>query len=333
MDQLDNHSDTLYKFYSSYVISHEKPETIKLGCDQLFSLLDLGPEAKLQSQKIFITLKGKIIQPEFTNMLYETKTDFNLCKYQYIKEIDQGASTEVGTYCLGDKIVALKIQNLFSAIKEISHLKYIGSHPFIANIIKFEIGVQDIYGMIDNDVGIVNQEEVIYIFMPLYKSLYKEIYGDNDRFEITESHSLLTEVRKKKYMRQILVALDYIHSKNVIHMDIKPENILLDDYDNIKLIDFDTSVIGVSKTLRKITGTESHLPIEFISKNYAEFSVEVDVYTAGLTFIEIITGVYARNSDNCGIYKELINWMLSEPNSRPSIINCTNVLDSLHYYH
>jgi serine/threonine protein kinase len=291
----------------------------------------MGKDAQLQAKKIFMELGGKILNPS-NSILCQTCIDFTQCKYNYQNEINQGGSSEVGTYCLNNKIVALKVQQYHNAIREISHLKYIGPHPFICEIIKFEIGVQDIYGMIGNDVGIVDQDEVIYIFMPLYKSLHKEIYGIIDRDEMKESpyQNLISETRKKKYMRQILVVIGYLHSKNIIHMDIKPENILLDDNDNIKLIDFDCSVYDASKKLRKTAGTFNYLPPEFLTKEYVEFSTEVDIYTAGLTFIEIITGIHSRKTDNCGIYKNLIDWMLSDyPSSRPNIRDCIDVLDSL----
>ena len=327
------HAQKLFEYYY-HILSleeledPEKLEKIKLGCYQLFTTFDMGKDAKFQAKKIFTELDGKILNPP-KNVLREKHINF-LHKYNYENQINEGGTSEVGTYYLNNKIVALKIQEYHSAIKEIRHLRYIGSHPFICEIIKFEIGVRNVYGMIGNDVGVVYQDEVIYIFMPLYKSLSEEIYGVEDGSEIEESLNLISEVRKIKYMKQILVVIEYLHSKDIIHMDIKPNNILLDDNDNIKLIDFDISIYDVSKKLRKTVGTFNYLPPEFINKEYAEFSTEVDVYTTGLTFIEIITGIHSRKTDNCGIYKNLIDWMLSDdPNSRPNIRDCIDVLNSL----
>lgn len=54
----------------------------------------------------------------------------------------------------------------------------------------------------------------------------------------------LSEKEAKFYGAQIILGLEYIHSKNVIYRDLKPENILLDKNGNIKMADF-----GICKVL------------------------------------------------------------------------------------
>lgn len=133
-------------------------------------------------------------------------------------------------------------------------------------------------------------------------------------------------------MVQILEALVGLHNIGVIHMDVKPGNLLIDDEDNIKVIDFDFSIItmGSENKPRKLTGTAEYLPPERENLEFGIAATSTDIYSAGITFIEIITGVRSRSAKDCGKYTELINWMICEdPDSRPSAKTCLILIKSL----
>jgi serine/threonine protein kinase len=59
--------------------------------------------------------------------------------------------------------------------------------------------------------------------------------------QLIDNKGRLTETETMRYIRKISETLKYVHSKNMLHLDIKPGNIMIDEDDNPILIDFCTS--------------------------------------------------------------------------------------------
>lgn len=93
-------------------------------------------------------------------------------------------------------------------------------------------------------------------------------------------------------VRDVLVGLDYLHSSNKIHRDVKAANILLNEEGIAKLGDF-----GVSEPLdtnsatrkRPITGTLLWLPPEVINQD-PNYSTAIDIWSLGITVVEMGDG-------------------------------------------
>jgi len=65
-----------------------------------------------------------------------------------------------------------------------------------------------------------------------------EYIPKGELFELIKNEEKIDEEDSHKYFQQIISALDYVHKSGITHRDLKPENILLDQYNNIKILDF-----------------------------------------------------------------------------------------------
>ena len=92
----------------------------------------------------------------------------------------------------------------------------------------------------------------------------------------------------KKWIKQILTALDYLHSNNYIHHDIKSQNILIDRISgNLKLGDLIfAEKMGEKGFFTKNVGTEEFMAPEIKEGKY---TFKADIYSLGLTIIQFIT--------------------------------------------
>lgn len=114
--------------------------------------------------------------------------------------------------------------------------------------------------------------------------------------EYIESKHGLSEKESIRFALQICNALSFMHKNKMLHLDLKPKNIMVGSNGSIKLIDFGLSKqyngLGEPESSTSVgSGTPGYAPLE--QANYRDgndFPVTMDVYAMGATLFKMLTG-------------------------------------------
>jgi len=92
------------------------------------------------------------------------------------------------------------------------------------------------------------------------------------------------------YVAEVILALEFLHSHNILFRDLKPENILLDEQGHVKLADFGLSKTGVNTFLgaKTFCGTANYISPEMALGK--EYGLCIDWWAVGILFYELLTG-------------------------------------------
>ncbi|XP_066280463.1 uncharacterized protein [Branchiostoma lanceolatum] len=106
---------------------------------------------------------------------------------------------------------------------------------------------------------------------------------------------VLEEGVVSRYTRQILIGVEYLHNNNIIHRDLKGNNIMLMPNGVIKLIDFGCArrvcerlSVSNSQVLKSMRGTPYWMAPEVVAES--GYGVKSDVWSVGCTVFEMLTG-------------------------------------------
>lgn len=112
-----------------------------------------------------------------------------------------------------------------------------------------------------------------------------------DLFECIDAHKQLPEPVVKKIMGQIALAINYMHQKNIVHRDIKDENVVIDENYNVKLVDFGSASIiptRKEKYFTKFNGT-THFASPEVSKGMSYRGPEAEAWSRKISrFLAIV---------------------------------------------
>jgi len=140
-----------------------------------------------------------------------------------------------------------------------------------------------------------------------YYTVMEKCHG-GELFDFLLNETDVPEKECKRIMRDILKAVDHMHSQGLIHRDIKPENIMFankqaeDDPKSpktLKLIDFDTCQEHVpnSPKAQKIVGTPGYIAPEAFKGEYTPAS---DLWSVGVILYILMTGDMPFSDEDIG---------------------------------
>jgi len=140
----------------------------------------------------------------------------------------------------------------------------------------------------------MNQENVIKMFevidSPAHIYVIMEYAASGSLLDYVRNRRKLSEREACWFFKQIVLGLEFCHSVQVVHRDIKLENILLDHSNRLKLIDFGLSTfVQPGKLLRVHCGSPSYAAPEIVGRKLYE-GPPVDIWSAGVVLFAMIAG-------------------------------------------
>merc|ERR1712159_698527 len=110
-------------------------------------------------------------------------------------------------------------------------------------------------------------------------------------FDLCQTCGGMGEDGGRFFLNQMLDVLDYMQSKNVVHRDLKLENILVDDQLNLKVADFGFATYKKINKLKSYRGTMTYMAPE-IKEGKQYDGRQIDVFSTGVILFIIVQGIF-----------------------------------------
>lgn len=184
-------------------------------------------------------------------------------------------------FCERRKVAELQAKKCLS--QEISIMKRVNGHP---NIVR-------LYEVVDT---------------PQHVVLVMEFAAVGDLLRYVRQRQKLNESCAQDLFKQLLDGVFQIHRNNVVHRDLKLENVLLDAFGCLKIADFGVAAV-LKKTGQRLTehcGTPSYIAPEILTENGGYEGFPVDIWSSGVVLYAMLCGRVPFKGEHLGELKRNI---------------------------
>eukprot|EP00049_Salpingoeca_infusionum_P014423 m.269400 g.269400 ORF g.269400 m.269400 type:complete len:1023 (-) comp15671_c1_seq1:141-3209(-) len=203
-------------------------------------------------------------------------------------------------------------QGAFAKVKLATHIAS-GTQVAIKIVYKHDIEVDYVRDNLHREarlLKLVDHPNVLKLFEIIETDelycLVTELAIGGEILNYIVAHKSLSEREARKFVRQLIQAVDHIHQHGIVHRDIKTENLLLDRNMDLKLVDF-----GLGNTLgegedrfKTQCGSPAYTAPELLGgKPYTD---SVDIWSIGINAYAMLTGKLPFASDNITVLHALI---------------------------
>lgn len=144
--------------------------------------------------------------------------------------------------------------------------------------------------------------------------------GGDLRFHLDRNGNLKEEV-VRFYVAELACALDYLHNLQIVHRDIKPDNVLLDEKGHAHLTDFNIAVhFSPKRPLTSIAGSMAYMAPEVLGKR--GYLSSVDWWSLGVMAYELLFGRRPfRGKTNSALTHSIMNDRCGFPENVDTIVS------------
>jgi protein kinase X len=185
------------------------------------------------------------------------------------------------------KVEIIKLKQVDHILSEVSILNLI-DHPFLVRM-----------------TGITQNERYLYIVL--------EYVQGGELFTYLRTVQSLRNEDAIFYSAQVILMFEYLHSKNIVYRDLKPENLLIDAQGYLKLTDFGFAKVIEGRTYT-LCGTPEYLAPEILlQKGHGK---PVDWWCLGILIYEMLVGIDPFSDEEpMAVYQNILKGKLKFPST------------------